>query len=221
MINELAKASAYIFDMDGTLVDSEPIGPATFVELFKKHGVSVTHDELSKFKQSWRRIGNYIHQDDLLQSLFDKYSVSQTNTHEFYELYNRNLLYAKPLSGVDDFLRQAHRDKKRLVVVSASKKHQINTVLNNNNWSDLFEFVVGEEDVSAHKPNPEGYNFAIKKLELSPNEVIIFEDSRNGVLAAKNSNAYTIGVHQGSFQDQDLSAANLAVGSFADLRIII
>ena len=57
---------AFIFDMDGTLINSEPIGLETFIEISSKFEVEPTSDEVAIFMQSWKRVGDYIPEDDFL-----------------------------------------------------------------------------------------------------------------------------------------------------------
>ncbi len=202
--------------MDGTLVDSEPVGPRTFIEIFKNRQVDVSPEDIESFTQSWRRIGDYTPQDELLTFLARKYTINDI-VNDFYSLYKNNLQKAHVLSGVNEFLHTAKKQAKKLVVVSASKRTQIESVLLNNQWQDFFDFIVGEEDVSAHKPDPEGYIFAIQKLGLASDEVAIFEDSRNGVLAAKAAGALTVAVKAGASPNQDITEADATIESFQDL----
>lgn len=218
-MKNLDDKQAYIFDMDGTLVNSEPIGPQTFAEIYESHGVEVNETEIAEFTQSWRRIGDYVPQDEYMTRLAQQNNIDESIVSKFYELYKQNLLHAKSLPGVDYFLKKSKQQNKLLVVVSASKRSQIETVLNNNHWLELFDFIVGEEDVSAHKPSPEGYIYAIEKLGLTNSQVAIFEDSKNGVLAAKAAKALTVGISAGSAPNQDISSADVVVDSFEELLL--
>lgn len=213
---------ALIFDMDGTLVNSEPVGPDTFIEISKKYGVTPDKQEYEAFIQSWKRIGNYVDEKTLLSDFVVNHSLSVKPNDfikEFLETYLNNLSKAPALTGVDDFLRKAKPLDYKMAIVSASKTSQIETVLKNHSWLGLFDFVIGEEAITKHKPDPEGYLKAIERLTIPADECVIFEDSKNGVIAAKASGAYVIGLREGNAETMDLSAADKIVPDFESINL--
>lgn len=213
---------ALIFDMDGTLVNSEPVGPNTFVELGKKYGQEPDEDEKSTFVQSWKRIDDYLDEKVVLSKFAEKHNFDiepDDFVKEFFATYLTNLLHAPALTGVDDFLKQAKKAGFKMVIVSASKTEQIKTVLKNHNWQDYFDFIVGEEDITKHKPDPEGYMKAIERIGLPSNECVIFEDAKNGAIAAKGAGGYVVGLREGNPETIDLSAANTVLNNFAEIEL--
>ena len=106
-----------------------------------------------------------------------------------------------------------------MAIVSASKTRQIETVLKNHNWQNVFDFIVGEEDITKHKPDPQGYLIAIERIGIPAGNCIIFEDAKNGALAAKTAGAYVVGLREGNAETIDLSAANTVVNNFSEIEI--
>lgn len=217
-----AKYKAFIFDMDGTLINSEPVGPITFVQIAEKYGVSPIMSERASFMQSWKRIGDYTDEKTLLTNFVVDHSLNLDPEHflkEFFENYLKNLAEAPALSGVSDFLHTAKAKGYKMVIVSASKNSQIQTVLANHEWQEIFDYIVGEEDISKHKPDPEGYLKAIQHLKLPADECIIFEDSKNGVIAARKAGAYVVGIREGNSELIDLSVADEVIDNFIEIII--
>lgn len=213
---------AFIFDMDGTLVNSEPVGPNTFIQIAKKYGVEPDDDEYDTFVRSWKRIDNYIDEKIVLSDFVRQHNlgiVPDIFINEFFKAYLVNLTEAPALTGVDNFLQKAKQKGCKMVIVSASKTAQIETVLKNHNWQDIFDFIVGEEDITKHKPDPEGYLKAVERIGLPASDCVIFEDAKNGTLAAQAAGAFVIGLREGNAETVDLSAANVVINSFSEIEI--
>ena len=79
-----------------------------------------------------------------------------------------------------------------------------------------FEFVLAGDMVSRKKPDPEIYNLALERTNLKPEEVVVIEDSRNGVLAAKGANLYIVATTNVYTEKEDLSDADIIVTSLGD-----
>lgn len=216
------KYKALIFDMDGTLVNSEPVGPNTFVQIAKKYGIEPDDDAYDTFVQSWKRIGDYIDEKKVLGNFVKRHDLDiepDEFVDEFFQTYLINLTKAPALTGVDNFLRQAKQNGCKMVIVSASKTAQIETVLKNHDWQDIFDFIVGEEDITKHKPDPEGYLKAVERIGLPASDCVIFEDAKNGALAAQAAGAFVIGLREGNAETIDLSAANVVIDNFSEIEL--
>lgn len=217
-----SKYKAFIFDMDGTLVNSEPVGPSTFVQIAKKYGIEPDDNEYNTFVQSWKRIGDYIDEKKVLGNFVKQHNLNvepDKFVDEFFQTYLINLTKAPALTGVDNFLHEAKQSGYKMVIVSASKTAQIETVLKNHNWQNIFDFIVGEEDITKHKPDPEGYLKAIERIGLPASDCVIFEDAKNGAIAAQAAGAFVIGLREGNTETIDLSAANTVLSSFSEIEL--
>lgn len=212
---------AFLFDMDGTLVDTEPIGPEVFNTLFSDNGITPTPDERSLFIKAWRRDGVTFTTDEYLTQLIAKYDITQAPSgfiSEFYTRYKQAIVTSEELTGVGVFLNMAKSAGIILAVISSSKRDQIEAVLDNHEWGDLFSLIVGEEDIRKFKPDPEPYLVAMQKLSLNPANCVVFEDATNGAISGKKAGMFVIGLREGNEIEQDLSAADIVVQSFAELN---
>ncbi len=219
MYDKIKNKSAYLFDMDGTLVDTEPIGPLVFETHFADYGKQLSSDEKELFAKVWRRDGTDIKEDVYIEQLRQKYAINEepaTFLQLFFDKYKRAIVSANPLPGVDRFLKQAHTDGIKLAIVTSSKREQATAILDFHGWTELFDLIVSEEDITKFKPDPEPFLIAVQKLGLSSEDCVVFEDAKNGVVAAKAANIYVIGLRAGNEVEQDLSSSNLIVQSFAE-----
>ena len=220
MYDKIKNKSAYLFDMDGTLVDKEPIGPLVFETHFAEYGKRLSSDEKELFLKVWRRDGTDMKEGVYIEQLRQKYAINEEPTtflYQFFDKYKRAIVSASPLPGVDRFLRQVHAEGIKLAIVTSSKRGQAVAILNFHGWTELFDLIVSEEDITKFKPDPEPFLVAVQKLGLSSQDCVVFEDAKNGVVAAKAASIYVIGLRAGNDVEQDLSAANLIVQSFEDI----
>lgn len=106
MDNEIKHKTAYLFDMDGTLVNTEPVGPRVFEKLFADHGARLSNDEKELFIKVWRRDGTDIKEDAYIETLRQRYAISvapDTFLRIFFDSYKQAIITADALYGVDAF----------------------------------------------------------------------------------------------------------------------
>jgi len=219
-----ANAKFLLFDMDGTLVDTEPVGPQNFVDQLQKYGIKPTNEERELFTKIWRRDGTDIKQDDWLPEIARKYGINRTPEEylkEFYAMYVEAIIAAPTLSGVDDFLQKLKASGTyKTALVTASKRHQVEAIIARHGWQDIFNVLVTSEDFTKHKPDPQPFLVGIEKLGASPEQCVVFEDSKNGSLAGSAAGCYVIGLRAGNSQQQDLSSADQIVRGFEDIELL-
>jgi HAD superfamily hydrolase (TIGR01509 family) len=216
-------AKYLLFDMDGTLVNTEPVGPATFVNQLQKYGIAPTQDERDLFSKIWRRDGTDIKQDDWLPAMAQKYRLDRSSEDylkEFYALYVEAVVAAPALLGVDDFLKAIQESKQyKTALVTASKQTQVVAILAHHGWDETFDTIITSEDITKFKPDPESFLVGMQKLGASPELSVVFEDSKNGAKSGKDAGCYVIGIRAGNSQPQDLSSADTIVESFKDIDL--
>lgn len=210
-----------LFDMDGTLVDTEPIGPEVFAAYFRSLGVTVELADLILFTKIWRREVTLYNQNDWL---YDYAKMNQINLSKdelldgFYNSYIEALGQAKPLPGADALLRKLAGRGVDLGLVTASKLSQAEAILINNQWSNLFKIIVTKDDQIEPKPSPEPYLLGLQKLGISGDQVWVFEDARNGVASAKAAGCYVVGLRTGP-GEQDLSLADVVIDDLSEVGV--
>jgi beta-phosphoglucomutase len=212
-----------LFDMDGTLVDTEPVGPQNFVNQLKKHGKKPTKEECELFSKIWRRDGTNIKQDDWLPVIAAEYGIdigAEAYLKEFYEMYVQAVIAAPALPGVDDFLKLARsNDRFGIALVTASKRQQVDAIIQQHAWGDIFDQVVTSEDITKFKPDPESFIVGMRKLSAEPSVSVVFEDSKNGANAGRAAGCYVVGLRVGNAKLQDLSNTDIGVDSFKDVSL--
>lgn len=219
-MNNLKSTKAILIDMDGTLVDTEPVGPDTMLNFFNKYNIQISKEDWILFDKVWRRDDTNITFEAFLAQIFNKYkNISDIENHIniFFDDYEKNIMNAKPLPGVNEGLYYL-KGSFDLALVTASTTDQLNIVLNKNKWDNIFDLRISHDDFTKSKPDPESFLLAAKKLNVLPEECIVIEDSKNGVLAGKNAGMLVIAIKAGNKHPQDISKADIIVDTFYDVK---
>ena len=187
--------------MDGLLVDSEPFWRLAQIEIFSTLGVHIT--EADTIRTTGLRI-------DLLVNYYatqqpwdtNKYPLSQITdkiVDRVAELVNTH----KPLlAGVITLLDLAKAHQIPMAVASSSPMRLIQSTLHDLGLSSYFEHQLSAEQLAHGKPHPEVYLNAAKSLGLDPTHCLAFEDSFNGLLAAKSARMKTVVVPESHAQKE-------------------
>jgi HAD superfamily hydrolase (TIGR01509 family) len=207
---------ALLFDFDGTLVDTESVDLRTWQEVFEAHGVSVPVDRFAL------RIGTLTGPDELdeLDALLDIPSDRDAVTAARHgrEL---ELLELEPLRpGVREYLDRARALGLRVAIVSSSSRSWIDGNLQRLGLVDGWAAVVcADGDTTRCKPSPALYVEALKTLQVDASEAIAFEDSPNGIIAARAAGIFCVAFPNDVTSALDFSEADLLVESLEDVPL--
>jgi beta-phosphoglucomutase family hydrolase len=206
---------AVIFDMDGVLIDSEPLHHHTNQKLFSELGFSLTDIEHSSF------IGTTSHY--MWNQLRDRFNLSlsieelvKTDRSTYME-YLKSQENINPIDGVKNLIEDLCGKKIKLAVASSSPLDVINAVVDVFKFNNYFEKLVTGDDVKNSKPSPDIFLYAAKLLKVEPDECIVIEDSYNGVMAAKAAGMKCIGYRNPNSGNQDLSKADMIINSYEEI----
>jgi HAD superfamily hydrolase (TIGR01509 family) len=206
---------AVIFDMDGVIVDSEPIHHRVERQLFEKYGLAISQEEHQTFiGVSTRDMWSQIKIKHKLQLPIDEL-VQLRDRFFLHELKRIETLPAVP--HVLELIAELFHQKIKLILASSSAEDIIRYTLNKLKVIDKFDHLVSGENFKNSKPSPEIFLKAIQLAEVQADECIVIEDSFNGVTAAINAGIRVIGFRNPNTGSQDLSRANLIIDNFADL----
>lgn len=222
-MKDMKKIKAILFDMDGTLIDTEPLGIETLRYLLGDNGIIISDEDWILFDKVWRRDGTDITAEEFFAKILKEYKINIKDSDfikSFYETYEQLIIKAKPLPGAEKLLKNLH-GKYKLALVTASTKSQALAIVGQNRWNDLFDTIVSYEEYKIKKPNPTSFLMAAENLKVYPEECIVIEDSKNGVLAGKNANMYVVGVRAGNKSPQDISRADEIVETLNDINFCI
>src|SRR5699024_3393907 len=172
-----------IFDMDGVIIDSEPIHMRIEQELFRELKLPVTRDEHQRYvgtsaREMWGEIID-IHQLEIPASEVLK------KKHTRYLDYLVKATDLKPLEGVKNLIVHLHNANKQLVLASSATMDEIQHVVGKFNLDYYFSFTISGAELARSKPDPEIFLKASSLSQTLPEQCCVIEDSQNGVRAAK------------------------------------
>ncbi|MBV8886344.1 MAG: HAD family phosphatase [Chroococcidiopsidaceae cyanobacterium CP_BM_RX_35] len=180
---------AILFDLDGTLVNSDPIHYKAWQEILREYGLEI--NEVFYKKHISGRLNPVIIQDILPQlSLEAGQRLADEKEARFRELG----LQLKPLPGVSKILAWTDELGLKLAVVTNAPRLNAQFMLSVLGLTDTFPTVVLGEDAVAGKPDPAPYQLALRHLGVAPESAIAFEDSPSGIRSAVRAGICTIGI---------------------------
>jgi mannitol-1-/sugar-/sorbitol-6-phosphatase len=176
---DLDSVAAALFDLDGTLVDSETVHRAAWKSFFDSRGYEIS-DETYAAHIVGRRGA------DAFRSLDGPWRDEDPDALMAEVLTHQASVAAEPgrIPGAAELVRAVHRAGIPIAVVTSALRAWVDEALEFVGVADLVSVVVSGEDVSAGKPDPEGYLTACDRLGVDPAHVAAFEDSVSGVTAA-------------------------------------
>jgi HAD superfamily hydrolase (TIGR01509 family) len=210
----MAKIKAIFFDQDGVIIDTERDGHrVAFNQTFKDFGYDFEwsvekYHELLQIAGGKERMQHYLHTDGF------GVEVKPEEEDELIKAIESGKLPLRP--GVKRFMQEAMDAGLRLVVCTTSNERTAQAIAYKILKDIKFDFLLAGDIVSKKKPDPEIYNLALEKTGLKPEECIVIEDSRNGVLAAKAAGLYVVATTNVYTEQEDLSDADIVVTCLGD-----
>ncbi len=205
---------AVIFDMDGVIIDSERYWSPMLIDFLLGLSKELTPKKIKKLTGiAVDRIYDYLKEDYHIKISYKEFIAKFDQAAQ--SIYNNK---TKIYPGFFDVVENLKRQGYILAIASSSKKDWINMAIKRFNLNRYFEFIVSVEEVNGKsKPNPDIYLFTAKKLKIHPTECTAIEDTKHGVMAAKNAGMRCIGFQ--SSANQDLSQADLVIKKFSEFNI--
>lgn len=224
----MATLQALLFDVDGTLADTERDGhrPA-FNMAFEEAGLDWNWDEalygellavtggkerikfyLEKFNTTFAKPENF---DDFVKGLH------AAKTKFYTQLMAEGKIPLRP--GVESLINEAKSSGMRMAVVTTTTPANVTALLESTLGPDSeswFEVIAAGDIVPAKKPAPDIYDWALEQMNLKPEEAIAFEDSSNGIKSSVAANVKTIITINEYTKDDDFSAADLVLDQMGD-----
>jgi beta-phosphoglucomutase family hydrolase len=175
---------AFIFDMDGTIVDNMAFHTQSWITFFERRGRAIDADEF--FRTTAGRQGKEIIRSHMGEDLDDDEVATLNHEKEavYRELYAPHL---KSVAGFDDLVNQARAQGIALAVGTAAPPANVEFTLDGLDLRRHFETVVGANDVARGKPHPDVFIEAARRCGARPEDCIVFEDAPLGVEAARRA----------------------------------
>jgi HAD superfamily hydrolase (TIGR01509 family) len=204
-----------IFDMDGVIVDTEPVHRYAYFKQFNELNITVTEEMYTSFTGFSTR--------NTFQKLKEVFVIE----HEVEDLIQRkrNIFNEafdskadlELLEGVESFIKELHQNGMQLILASSASKVTIERVFNRFKLHDYFTHVVSGEDFPKSKPHPAIFEHASSLSIASKESCIVIEDSTNGIKAAKAAGIFCVGYNSIHSEAQDLSEADVVINHFNEL----
>ena len=205
-----------IFDMDGVIVDTEPVHHYAYQQHFKQLNIDVSPEMYASFTgNSTKNIYEQLKWIfDLEETIADLVATKRNLFNEAFD--SKEDLYL--LEGVETLIQDLHRNGMQLVLASSSAKITIDRIFNRFQLYPYFTHLVSGEDFPKSKPHPAIFEHAAFLAQTPRENCIVIEDSTNGIKAANAAGIYCIGYDSVHSKLQDLSTANQVISSFEVLN---
>jgi len=204
-----------IFDMDGVIVDTEPVHHYAFHQHFKDLNIDVSPEMYHSFtgnstRNVYERLKEHFALEEEIEKLID---IKRALFNGAFDSKEDLFL----LDGVEDLIKDLHRNGVQLILASSSAKVTIDRVFRRFGLYRYFTHIVSGEDFPKSKPHPAIFEYAASLSVAPKSECIVIEDSTNGIKAAKAAGLFCIGYDSVHSKLQDLSEADLVIAHFDEL----
>ena len=203
-----------LFDLDGTLIDSEGFHYTSFVTAMREFGYDF--DEASEgvgyegsFRKMFETIANKLHFDEeMFEKIYNrKMELTMLNTLE----------QTDKIDGVISFLELMVERNVPMGVVTNSDRAYAENAVDKHQISNYFQLLISRTDLDEGKPSPEGYTRGAEMLEMEAKDVLVFENTDTGITAGKAANMKVVAIRNTDIiGDNTYADADHAVDSFAD-----
>jgi len=198
-----------LFDLDGTLIDSEPVGVQAIMDCTKEWGVPVTYEEASVVVgKKWEVAFDLLYERHVLP--LPKQEASRLIVERFKQLHRAHPVI---VPGVVDAIRSLSRVY-NLALVTGSHRDDALWALRALDVEKDFRFVFGAEDYAYSKPAPDGFLAALAALKSHGGEALVFEDSVAGIASAKAAGCRVVAVECTNHFGHDQSGADFRIRDF-------
>lgn len=205
---------AFIFDMDGVIIDSEPIHFDVDIQTMKYLGHDITEAELEIYvgmtnPAMWKLIRQEFNLNQTIEEIIEYQLAKKISTLRG--------LAIEPIDGIKELLINLKEFDIPVAIASSSPRVFIEEVLTKFGMENDFDCVVSGEEVAQGKPAPDVYNEAARQLGVDVKHCMVLEDSRNGITAAKAAGMRCIGFVNPNSGNQDLSQADYIVEDIGEI----
>ena len=206
-----------IFDMDGVIVDTEPVHSYAYFQHFAELNIDVSKDMFTSFmgnstRNTFQKLKEMFPIEGEVEDLIQR---KRTLFNDAFD--NKEDLYL--IEGVEKLIQDLHGNGMQLILASSAAKVTIDRVFRRFNLFPFFSHLVSGEDFPESKPNPAIF---IEAQRLSGNDkanCIVIEDSTNGILAANGAGIYCVGYKSANSKNQNYESADLVIHHFNELDL--
>jgi HAD superfamily hydrolase (TIGR01509 family) len=207
---------AILFDMDGVIVDTEPLHSKAYHLMFEAVNINVSEAMYQSFTGQ-STLG-------ICRTLVSHFQITEPAEHlvalkrKFFKQIFETDKDLQLIDGVLDLIKDYHSNGLTLVLASSASMPTINNVFKRFDLDQYFVAKLSGADLKASKPHPEIFIKAAEASGCKKSECMVIEDSTNGIKAAKAAGIYCVGFESPHSKNQDYSNANLVISDFSEIR---
>ena len=208
---------ALIFDMDGVLIDSEPLHELSKRKALMEAGIAVPESLFANYTGRSDKVMIYEvaaahgHSEQRRAEILNR-------KHRIYESLEHTL---RAVPGAVEFVHWA-KSRYRLALATSATNRNREATLKSLQIESMFEVAVDSASFSQPKPSPEVFQIALERLALAPTACLVIEDAVNGIIAARAAGCFSAGITT-SFSEASLqeAGADIVVGSYSELKALL
>jgi HAD superfamily hydrolase (TIGR01509 family) len=207
---------AIIFDMDGVLVNSEPLHRKAYFNMFEEFNLNVSNRLYESFTgKSTSAICKELCEIFDLSISHEKLMFSKRK--HFKTIFDNDPEF-QMIDGALSLIKNYFYNNLTLILASSASMTNINRIFKKFDLDKFFKAKISGADLKESKPNPEIFIKAAKLSGFSKSESIVIEDSTNGIIASKSAGIYCIGYNSPNSKNQNYDKADLVISNFNNIR---
>ena len=207
---------AVIFDMDGVIVDSEPLHRKAYQRMFFDFELEVSNELYGSFTgQSTQAIC------EILCNLFNlnyKAELLVNRKRKHFELLFDEDDELNLIEGVLDLIKDYYKSGLNLILASSASMQNINRIFKRFDLDSYFKCKLSGADLKASKPHPEIFIKATEASGFLKENCLVIEDSTNGISAAKSAGLFCVGFNSANSKNQNYTDADMIIESFKEIK---
>lgn len=208
---------AVLFDMDGVIVDTEPLHRKAYFKTFEDLGIHVSEEFYTSFTG--------LSTKKVCEKLIEKFNLTDsveeisTQKRKYFKYFFDNDSDFNLLPDVLDLIKNYHENGIKLILASSASENTINWVFDKFDLNQYFSGKISGDTLTESKPNPEIFEIAAKLSAEIKGNCLVIEDSTNGILAANSAGIFCVAYKSKHSKKQNYENANLVINDFTEIQI--
>lgn len=207
---------AIIFDMDGVIVNSEPLHHLAYKKMFEEFKLDVSNSLYESFTgQSTYSICEQL--CEIFDLKVDANSLVLSKRKHFKIIFENDSSF-EMIDGAMNLIKDYFENNLTLVLASSASMTNIERIFKKFDLNKFFKAKISGADLKESKPNPEIFIKAAQLAGFKKEECIVIEDSTSGIAAAKSAQIYCVGYDSLNSKNQNYDKANLVINNFKEIQ---